>query len=266
MKQHYLKAELHKLLPYKTFWIILGLFLIIIPLAFYATSDFISGFSDEKIPLMDHDSIYYFPNVWHFATYLASFFVMLLSILLVIVTANEYSYGTFRQNMIDGLSRNQLFLAKAILALVLAVIATVSVFILGATFGTIYTPSSTDTFLGDKIIFIFYYFLHACGYLSFGLMLAVLIKKSGLAILLFLLYIIIIEPIGALIAPIEYRLYLPFQNMSALIPFPLELLLMQAGEDGMPIPEITGKEPFIAIGYILLFSGISWWRLKKKDL
>jgi hypothetical protein len=48
------------------------------------------------------------PFIWHFNTYIAAILKLFL-IVIVSMMANEYSYGTLKQNLIDGLSKRSSF-------------------------------------------------------------------------------------------------------------------------------------------------------------
>ena len=45
--------------------------------------------------------IFNFPYIWHFNTYIAAIMKLFLAIIIVSMMANEYSYGTLKQNLID---------------------------------------------------------------------------------------------------------------------------------------------------------------------
>ena len=45
--------------------------------------------------------IFNFPFIWHFNTYVASILKLFLAIVIVSMMANEYSYGTLKQTLID---------------------------------------------------------------------------------------------------------------------------------------------------------------------
>jgi hypothetical protein len=49
------------------------------------------------------------PFIWHFNTYIAAILKLFLAIVIVSMMANEYSYGTLKQNLIDGLSKRSSF-------------------------------------------------------------------------------------------------------------------------------------------------------------
>ena len=56
--------------------------------------------------------IFNFPYIWHFNTYVASLFKLFLAVVIVSMMANEYTYGTLKQNLIDGLSKKEFILSK----------------------------------------------------------------------------------------------------------------------------------------------------------
>ena len=56
--------------------------------------------------------IFNFPYIWHFNTYIAAWFKFFLAIIIVSMMANEYTYGTLKQNLIDGLSKKEFILSK----------------------------------------------------------------------------------------------------------------------------------------------------------
>ena len=45
--------------------------------------------------------IFNFPFIWHFNTYIAAILKLFLAIVIVSMMANEYTYGTLKQNLID---------------------------------------------------------------------------------------------------------------------------------------------------------------------
>ena len=49
--------------------------------------------------------IFNFPYIWHFNSYIAAILKFFLAVVIVSMMANEYTYGTLKQNLIDGLSK-----------------------------------------------------------------------------------------------------------------------------------------------------------------
>ncbi|MFQ3306732.1 MAG: ABC-2 type transport system permease protein, partial [Polaribacter sp.] len=56
--------------------------------------------------------IFNFPYIWHFNTYIAAILKFFLLLVIVSMMANEYSYKTLKQNLIDGLSKKEFVLSK----------------------------------------------------------------------------------------------------------------------------------------------------------
>src|SRR5688500_2377894 len=94
-----LRIELRKILPYRTIWVILGIFILLLFLIVKGSSTIeING---QKAGT----SLYNFPDIWMKLTYIASYFNLLLGILVIILITDEYSFRTLRQQVIDGYFR-----------------------------------------------------------------------------------------------------------------------------------------------------------------
>ena len=180
-----------KVKKYRTFWVLAGLFLLLLPIWNYGLSAGILKFGGGKNGLNFLAIAYSFPEVWGHVGFWGSFFVMFLSFLVIILTTNEYTFRTNRQNVIDGWSRMQFFHAKVGLVVVLSAIATAYLFIVGLIFGFINSGSISSPL--DDIYKVGYFFLLSLNYMGFGLFLAIWIRKSGLAIGLFLMYSMFLE-------------------------------------------------------------------------
>ena len=125
-----LKIEYKKIIPFKTFWVIFGLFFLFTPIVFYGAGQIkIDGFP------IDFASMYQFPSVWNNVTYIGSWFNLLIGMLLVILVCNEFSFKTFRQHVIDGQSKADFIISKILLMTSFALICTAYLFVLGALFG-----------------------------------------------------------------------------------------------------------------------------------
>lgn len=263
----FLKIEFRKIFSYTTFWVISGLYLALMPVIFYGAGQI--EFS-QGIAKISFDVICQFPDVWYYLAYLASWFNMLLGLTIVILTCNEFSYRTWRQHVIDGLDRTQLLAGKLLLVLTFSMVSLLYVFVIGLVFGAINTNEWTDGAFFQEIHYLLVYFVQTFGYLALGLLLAVLIRKSALAIILFI-FSIIMEGIVRAFIPDQVDQYFPMKILSNLIPNPVETKLMQmlpqqpgqaAEAFSIPITENT----IIALGYIVIFIILSYIILKKRDL
>ena len=158
-----LKIELLKLLPAKYFWILMMIFLVImiaIPVTTSLLSDwvvnsFLSNLGVEQIAVL-----FDFNDIWQNFTFVFQYFTVLLSSLVLINIAQEFSLTTARQQVIDGLSRKEFFKGKLIvmasMALAVAIVAT----ILCLVFGYLYSPVTDLGSVLKHIQFIPAYFLH----------------------------------------------------------------------------------------------------------
>lgn len=79
--------------------------------------------------------IFNFPFIWHFNTYVAALFKLFLAIVIVSMMANEYTYGTLKQNLIDGLSKKEFILSKFLTVVLFALGSTIFVFIMSLILG-----------------------------------------------------------------------------------------------------------------------------------
>jgi ABC-2 type transport system permease protein len=216
-----LKIEWLKIKRYRTFWILAIFFIVLLPLFNYQVLKGMVKLGNNTINLLNQS--YAFPQVWGNVGFWGSIFVMFLSILIIILTTNEYTFRTSRQNIIDGWQRLEFYHAKVYLVLAISIVCTLYVFITGLLFGISTSGSLDHMFSGlDKV---FYFFVLTLNYLGLALLISVYIKRSGLSIGLFLLYCLVIENIlkGILNWKFDtkYGDFLPLQSSDELLPFPL---------------------------------------------
>jgi hypothetical protein len=265
---HLLKIDLKKLTSYRTFWIVCGLYFI--TLAFSTASgmeflkwiartfeDFGSKLNINRIPL------YHFPDVWLNLIYFSGFFKIVLGIMTVISITNEFQYRTLRQNIIDGLSRWEFLASKILTNLLLSLLSVAMIMVISFVTGLIYTPAISWSFVFADMEFLIAYFIEIFAFLSFALMLGVLIQRSGLTIILLLLArmleLIIRENIDEYVPwMIEF---LPLESISNLVPMPLKRYAFQEIRDYLTISSIT-----IAVGWTFLFNYFSYLKLKHSDI
>lgn len=222
-----LAIEWLKIKRYRTFWVLVGLFAVLLPFWNYEIAAGILKFGPGgKNGINFLNTAYSFPEVWSNIGFWGSIFIMFISMLVIILTTNEFTYRTHRQNVIDGWKRIEFFHSKVLVVISLSALLSLYYFILGIIFGGINSGGFSDAFTGLKQVG--YFFLLSLDYLGLGLFLAVSIRRSGLAIGLFLLYTMIIENIGrGLInhyCDIPYGNLLPLQASDELLPFPLMMM------------------------------------------
>lgn len=265
---HLLKIDLKKLTSYRTFWVVCGLYFI--TLAFSTASgmeflkwlartfeDFGSKLNINRIPL------YHFPDVWLNLIYFSGLFKIVLAIMTVISITNEFQYRTLRQNVIDGLSRWQFLASKILTNLLLSFLSVAMILIISFVTGLIYTPSINWNFVFADMEFLIAYFLEIFAFLSYALMLGVLVQRSGLTIILLLLShmleAIIRENVDEYV-PWMIRFF-PMESISNLVPMPFKRYAFQEIRDYLTFGSIA-----IALGWTFLFNYFSYLKLKHSDI
>ncbi len=247
-----LAIEWLKIKRFKTFWILTGFFVLLLPLWNYGISNGILKIGGGDLNLVSQ--AYSFPYVWQNLGFWSSIFVLFISILTIILTTNEYQYRTSRQNVIDGWSRLDFYHAKWQIVLLLSILTTLYVFLVGLIFAWLY--GSFNDFPGS-IRHLFYVWLLAFNYYSFSLLLSVLFKRSGITIGIFFLYCMIIESMISKF--INWWLdtaagnFLPLQCSDELLPFPILDLIkaMAKMEAGMnPVYYVLASFAWIIVYYI----------------
>ena len=267
--------EYTKIWSYTAFRVIILLHFILFFLVVLVTSRL-----DITIPGFSTDYLYQFPNIWEFFPWVASWFNLLLAILIIVMTGNEYTFRTFRQHVIDGLSRSDLLTGKVLLIIAIAVYSMLMVLLFSLLFGFIFTRDMTAGLFVKKTYILLVYFVQAVAYMSTGFLLAILFRNTALAIVLFILYRLIIEPVFRLFFPPEARLYFPMKVISNLTPMP-EFLSISSGNKADPgnVDTLNLREMgilaedlpvylnlLLALGYTTLFIGLAWLLLRRRNL
>ncbi len=258
---HLLKIEFAKVRNYKTFWVILLIYMTLVPLAFF-------GLSYIQIPFFPEKSeMFGFPTVWNYITYTASWLNLLLGVLVVTLSCNEITFRTQRQNIIDGMSKKQMILSKFYFFTVLAAFVTFYTFLIGFIFGIVY---SDITAFFSGIEFIGVYFVQTLGYFAFAFFFAVLVKKSALSIVFYIVSFLFSWFMPLMVGEI-IATFMPLNVIGELTPFPFfrEILDMAARQN----PDF--EEPIIfsqtvrllaALGWTSLFVITSYFVVKRRDL
>ena len=126
--------------------------------------------------------IFNFPYIWHFNTYIASILKFFLAIVIVSMMANEYSYGTLKQNLIDGMSKKEFILSKFLTVILFAFTSTVFVFVMSLILGYSFSSYTEFGIVFSDLEYLLAYFVKLVGFFSFCLFLGVLVKRSAFAI------------------------------------------------------------------------------------
>ena len=223
----------------------------------------------EGNPLLSSESFFEFPSVWEWLGYDGSWMVFFaLGFLMVYMISIEITYKTMRQNIITGLTRTEFFMGKLLVLLVFAVFATVLYSIIGFVIGWFHVDEPTFSMAMDNNYAIPRFFLMCLGYLSFAMFIGFAIKNSGLAVLTYLAYGILIEPMirwlgHANVIDGPSKNWYPLNAFEDLMPIPLPSF-MDGATEAVFLP--MGTAVGLSIGYTLLFLGLSYYLFLKRDL
>jgi len=265
---HLLKIDLKKLIDYRTFWIVCGLYFFTLIMGAASGMEFlkwlaniIEGFGEKfnisRIPL------YHFPDIWQNLAWAAGLLKLGIAIMVVISITNEFTYRTIRQNVIDGLSREQFLLSKVLTNAVLSGASMIVVFLIALVTGLIYSPEYDFPYGLTGIVFYPAYFLEVFGFLSFALMLGMLIQRSGLTIILlltsYLIEFIIKQNIDNYLPGLIP--FFPLESIMNLVPMPLSRYWFQEIRDYLTFGSLA-----IALVWTFLFNYFAYLRLKKSDI
>jgi ABC-type transport system involved in multi-copper enzyme maturation permease subunit len=188
-----LKLEWYKFKSNSVINLLLGLFLLLFPILILGGKDL---FENVPPPLPSNTVFYEFPTVWDYQGYIGNWMIFFfLGFAGIFIVTSEVSFKTLRQNIIIGLTRREYFTAKVLTIIVISVIATFIYALSALLIGLANTPGADFALIVDNNWAISKFFLLAMGYLSFGLMIGFLIRKSGIAIFLYMTYIMFLEPI-----------------------------------------------------------------------
>ena len=126
--------------------------------------------------------IFNFPYIWHFNTYIASLLKFFLLLVIVSMIANEYSYKTLKQNLIDGLSKKEFILSKFYMVVVFALISTLFVFAVSLTLGLYYSDYTEFVIITSGLQYLFAFFIKLVGFFFMGLFFGILVKRSAFVV------------------------------------------------------------------------------------
>lgn len=226
--------------------------------------------------------IFNFPYIWHFNTYIAAILKFFLAIVIVSMMANEYTYGTLKQNLIDGFSKREFIQSKFLTVVIFALASTVFVFIMTLLLGLSFSSYNEIDIIFSDLEYILAYFLKLTAFFSFCLFLGILVKRSAFAIG-FLFVWNIIE--GIIIGVLKWKIFknsstadhiaqfLPLESMSNLIKEPFTRLNVIknieetiGGQANIKDYGVHWYSMLIVIIWIVIFVLMSYKILQKRDL
>jgi ABC-type transport system involved in multi-copper enzyme maturation permease subunit len=221
--------------------------------------------------------IFNFPFIWHFNTYIAAVLKLFLAIVIVSMMANEYSYGTLKQNLIDGMSKKEFIQSKFLTVVLFATISTVFIFIMSLLLGFSFSSYTEISIVFSDLEYLLAYFIKLVGFFSFCLFLGILVKRSAFALGFLLVWNIIKGVLTFKIFPesktaSSIMQFFPLESMSNLIVEPFSRLSVvknlgtQIGLDNIKKYDVELSSIIIVLCWTVIFIFLSYRLLKNRDL
>ncbi len=266
-----LALEYFKFRHYRPFVVILGLYVFCFLLAGISIKslldwflkqqqddDVLRHFIESGIPLFD------FVDLWQNLGWLATIFKWIPAFVIIISVTLEYSQKTIKQNIIDGLSKSEFLWSKIGLVFLISLGSAFLLLLLGLFLGFLYSPVKGLPYVLQNIEFVAAYGVEVFAFLCFALFTAFLIQKSGVTIILFLLYTACIEPILTAILHWEYKWevwYFPIEAINLIIRVPFQKYALSYVHD-----QVYWRDILVSLGWSGIFLILSYWLLKRRDL
>lgn len=244
-----LQIEWLKLRHLNTMKVILLIYALLVPLIYG-----LLAFLDDSLKIFMVKPMYDFPNTFQYVTYIASFFNLMLGVIIIVFTENELVYKTQRQNIIDGMNKKEVILSKFLVVIILSLVVTIYTAIVGLSFGVI--NGGLSDFGG--IDYLLTYFISTLGYFSFAYFFANLIRIPALAIVLYLLSTTIEGLLGWLSIKV-YVQFLPLTTFASITPAPTVV------HDDFHFLDLWSRAGF-AIVYVIALFIISYFVIKRRDI
>jgi ABC-type transport system involved in multi-copper enzyme maturation permease subunit len=230
--------------------------------------------------------IFNFPYIWHFNTYIAALFKIFLAIVIVSMMANEYTYGTLKQNLIDGLSKKEFIISKFIVVVTFALASTLFIFIMSLILGYSFSSYNEIGIVFSDLEYLLAFFIKLVAFFSFCLFIGILVKRSAFALGFLFIWFIAenifywILKFGILGGDDKTKnlgdtiiQFFPIESMSNLIKEPFSRLsaikTIEAtigGAKAVKDYSIHFSQISIVVIWIAIFIYASYYILKKRDL
>jgi len=226
--------------------------------------------------------IFNFPFIWHFNSFMASWLKIFFAIVIVSIVANEYSYNTLKQNLIDGLSKKEFILSKFLAVLLFSVISSVFLFVVTLTLGLVFSDFTEISIVFTDLQYLLGYFIKLTTFFSMCMFLGIWIKRSAFALgflgvwqvfegFIFIVFSYLKNKKDINLIDNVYNL-LPLNAMSDLIAEPftrlgaVQTLASQVGESFEKSYDVPWYSMLICLVWTTLFVYWSYLILKRRDL
>ena len=223
---------------------------------------------------MANQNFYFgFPNAWGLIFIMTSMPVSIFtSVLVILLVANEFDWRTSRQNIIDGLSRGEWFMAKLTLLPTIVLLLYIPLLIYDVSLAWLGTdPSIENAFVITNTQYLAFLgtLIGVACYATIALLFAMLARTAGAALGITILYPFIDDRISQTVRGFGH------ENLADCFPFEVVKALYNYAQyfpegsvrRGWTVAEWNTPVLFATgIGWIIVFLIASWLIYSKRDL
>ncbi|MBL7766420.1 MAG: ABC transporter permease [Chitinophagaceae bacterium] len=251
--------EWYKLRKYTAFWLLVGLFAGLFLLWNFGLSRSFINMGSGPAKLIS--SSYSFPSVWGNMGFVYSWFIIFLSVFVIMSVTNEFSFRTHRQHVIDGLRRIDFLHGKLMMVFLLSLSATVFYTLSALVFGMLNGGGNPL----DEINKVAYVFIYTLNYLTLSALLGFFIRRSALSIILLFAYMMFENSFGMFINwrfETQIGNLLPLQSSDELLPWPM----LQSMKSMVPGKVVKSISPVVYFGFSVMYIGLYYFLMRRKML
>lgn len=205
-----------------------------------------------------------------------SLLVLFVSVTVILLVTGEFRWGTARQTVVAGLSRDELWVGKSLVLVAVVLLFSVVAMAAGGAFAlggtaavhaSLVRPADARLMAGT--------ILDVAGYASLALLLGWVFRRSGLAIGVFFLYVLLEQILGAGLAQVNSAVhvlprYLPaavFSGLHRPARYYAAGARIGAARGLNPAASVaTGTLVGLAFAYLGIFLFVSWMVVRARDL
>jgi hypothetical protein len=267
---HLLKLEFKKYRKNRLIQILAIAYIIFLPALLFIGKKF----NVQNIPAIPSNDIFFeFPTLWTYLGYIGNWLTFfLLGFFGLYIVTHEYANKTFRQNIITGMTRNSFYLSKIQLITVVSLLSTLYFLLCGFVIGFAETESGTYTsyFRDDNTGL--RYFLMCMGYTTIGFFIGLLVKRSGIALIIYFSYAMVLETVIRWLVHIRVienksMHFYPMNAIEDLMPVPFHEMASSFIEEYQFSFFLTYTEAMVTTSvYCVLFIFLGWRYLLRTDL
>ena len=220
-----------------------------------------------KIAKMLLGNPFAYPETFHTTAYFSSFFVFIPAIVVIMLITNEYTYKTHRQNIIDGWSRNNFLLGKFFDVVIITLIVTLLYFIIAVVIGIVASGNSKIS-MWSQSRYVIYFSLQTFSQLSIAFLFGFLVRKSFIALSIFVFYFLIVENMVVGYSKVKLNdigRFMPLEISDRLVPIPAFVGRLDEKSYKASLAAIN-THLFLTFLVITLVWGLCYYFNKKRDL